>query len=202
MTKPQTDPGGQKGQFEGYSDYRTIANKHANHIHDAIRAYAQLEGQHTEGARIRPEMAAEARRDIKGAALQLVPELEADAASTPKYAEILARWKGPHRVPEYEPPEEPASDGGQPEPEASQGEAPRQETADWTDEPDEGYLRELRDIQLQNECPDWLEQFVLDIKTAGFELGYLQAGRTVSINEDADPIEEDVNSMFNGLDIG
>jgi len=44
-------------------------------------------------------------------------------------------------------------------------------------EGDDGYVHRFRQAQLHTECPDWLYEFVVDIRTAGFELGYLKAGR-------------------------
>lgn len=64
--------------------------------------------------------------------------------------------------------------------------------------PSEGFVGALKDIQLHSECPDWLYQFVLDIRTAGYELGYLQAGRTVDKEPD-NPVEAESEAMFEDL---
>jgi len=67
---------------------------------------------------------------------------------------------------------------------------------DWMGE--EGYIEQLKQTTLSTDCPDWLGEFVLDIRRAGWELGYLQAGRTVK-QEPEDPVEADTEAMFNSL---
>lgn len=66
----------------------------------------------------------------------------------------------------------------------------------WEDE--DGYLAQLENTQLKRRCPAWLSSFVEDIRTAGYELGYLQAGRTVTEEPD-DPVEGDTERMFDNL---
>lgn len=61
----------------------------------------------------------------------------------------------------------------------------------------DGYIRELREHKLQNTMPDFMFQFMLDIRRAAWHLGYLQAGRT-SRKELQDRAEEDARSMFSG----
>jgi hypothetical protein len=68
--------------------------------------------------------------------------------------------------------------------------------ASW--EGEKGHISKLRDTSLRQECPDWLYDFVLDIRRAGWELGHLQAGRTTK--EYDDPAEGETESMFEGLD--
>jgi hypothetical protein len=63
---------------------------------------------------------------------------------------------------------------------------------------DDGFLEKLEEVQLQRKCPDWLSTFVEDIRSAGYELGYLQAGRTVKEKPD-DPVERDTEEMFDNL---
>jgi len=65
-------------------------------------------------------------------------------------------------------------------------------------EGDDGFLTKLDQVTLQQECPDWLADFVEDIRTAGFQLGYLQAGRTVKERPD-DPVEEETEDIFDNL---
>lgn len=58
---------------------------------------------------------------------------------------------------------------------------------DWTKngvDEDTGYIQGLRETDLQNQCPDWLQGFVLQIRRAGWELGYLKAGRYEDREED------------------
>lgn len=66
----------------------------------------------------------------------------------------------------------------------------------WTG--DDGLIERLKTTRLSLECPDWLHQLIIDIRTAGFELGYLQAGRT-STQEPGDPVERDTEAMFDNL---
>lgn len=65
--------------------------------------------------------------------------------------------------------------------------------ARWKGE--DGYLDKLDDIRLQNQCPDWLDDFAEDIRRAGWELGYLQAGRSIKAQEE-DPAEREANSLL------
>jgi hypothetical protein len=59
---------------------------------------------------------------------------------------------------------------------------------EWTENgvEDRGYIDALRDANLQSESPDWLYEFVLDLRRAGWELGYLQAGRYEDDDDDDD----------------
>lgn len=66
----------------------------------------------------------------------------------------------------------------------------------WTG--DDGLIERLKTTRLSLECPEWLDQLIIDIRTAGFELGYLQAGRT-SKQEPDDPVERDTEAMFDNL---
>lgn len=62
-------------------------------------------------------------------------------------------------------------------------------------EGEEGFLRQMDTVQLRQVRPAWLHEMVLDIRRAGWELGYLQAGRTES-QEPEDPVEADAEAMF------
>ena len=55
----------------------------------------------------------------------------------------------------------------------------RKMVENWTESgvDDDGYIDALQDASLQHECPTWLYEFVYDLRKAGWELGYLQAGR-------------------------
>ncbi|RLM83697.1 hypothetical protein D3D02_16985 [Halobellus sp. Atlit-38R] len=64
---------------------------------------------------------------------------------------------------------------------------------DWTG--DDGYIQRLKNTQLEAGSPDWLYEFVVQIREAAWELGYLQAGRTEKA-EAEDPNEEEPLSMF------
>lgn len=50
-------------------------------------------------------------------------------------------------------------------------------TEDGVPNRDVGYIPGLRQVDLTQSCPDWIYEFVLDLRKAGWELGYLQAGR-------------------------
>lgn len=62
-------------------------------------------------------------------------------------------------------------------------------------EGEEGFLRQMDTVQLRQVRPAWLHEMVLDIRRAGWELGYLQAGRTES-QKPEDPVEADAEAMF------
>lgn len=66
------------------------------------------------------------------------------------------------------------------------------------DDDDDGYITKINECQLQKTCPGWLLNFVIDIRRAAFELGYLQAGRTVKQDPD-DPVEAETDGMFDDL---
>lgn len=166
-------------QWEGYSDYRKVSQSIATTITNAIKSYAILKRRHTENARVRQETAAEAGMHLEAAALQLLPELQSDVETNQQYESILRRWLGEETLDEVLNDENPA-------------------LADPSEEHrDGGYLSQLDAIQLHQECPPWLKQFVLDIKTAGFELGYLRAGRERKATE-RDPVEEESDSFVGG----
>jgi hypothetical protein len=60
-----------------------------------------------------------------------------------------------------------------------------------------GVIQRLDGVQLRESCPPWLFDVVLDLKTAGWELGYLQAGRVESTPDD--PVEAETDDMFEGM---
>ena len=62
-------------------------------------------------------------------------------------------------------------------------------------EGEEGLLQKMDGIQLRKVRPGWLHKMVLDIRRAGWELGYLQAGRTGS-REPEDSVEAEAEAMF------
>jgi len=150
-------------EYEGYSDYKTVSNRVGVSIERAVDACASISALHTEGARVRPQLAAALRRDIVAAALMLVPDLEGarNGDGDDIYSEILDRW-GVVEDGEFD---------------------------------DDGYLGQLRQTDLQNECPDWILQLAIDIRRAGWEIGYLRAGR---INRELDVGEDErqARSMF------
>lgn len=62
-------------------------------------------------------------------------------------------------------------------------------------EGDDGYIQKLSNINLQQNCPGWLLQLAMDLRKAGWELGYLKAGRMQRKNP-PDKDHEEVRSMF------
>lgn len=170
--------GGGNGRFEGYSHYKTISSSIAESIDEALDAYARLEASHAEGTKISAKEAAWARSRIKLAALKLAPELRGDAHHNEQYRKMLARWHGGFEF---------VNDDG--EGETVDPEFP-------TPAADGGYFEALKEIRLQQQCPDWLEDWVIDIRTAGWEIGYLQAGRSVSPEPDVPDPDEEFEEMF------
>lgn len=149
-------------EFEGYADYKTVSNRVGVTIDNAVDACATLSALHTEGARVRPRLAAELRRDIVSAALMLVPDLEGSQDGEENvYADILERWGV-------------------------------DEEGEFTDD---GFLGRLRETNLQQECPEWIHQLAIDIRRAGWEIGYLRAGR-INTELDVDEDEREARSMF------
>jgi len=65
-------------------------------------------------------------------------------------------------------------------------------------EGDDGYVQKLREVRLRNESPGWLYEFVIDIRTAGFKLGYLKAGREEEENTGDTPGDQ-AQEMFADL---
>ena len=67
---------------------------------------------------------------------------------------------------------------------------------DWSGE--DGFIARFHQISLRQNCPGWIGTFVMQIRQAGWALGYLQAGRR-SKQEPDDPVEAEVEAMFEGL---
>lgn len=68
---------------------------------------------------------------------------------------------------------------------------------DW--EGEEGYLSQFQALSIQQDgLPGWVSEFVSQIRTAAWELGYLKAGRRAK-EEPEDPIERDVDNMFQDI---
>jgi len=59
----------------------------------------------------------------------------------------------------------------------------------------EGYTARLKSADLSQSCPGWLYQCVVDIRRAGFQLGYLKAGRE-SDDRDLETDEDEARQMF------
>lgn len=61
---------------------------------------------------------------------------------------------------------------------------------------DDGRVAQLRRTRLSDGCPEWLGEFVEQVRAVAWKIGYIRAGRWE--NED-DSIEGQVESAFNGL---
>lgn len=149
MAVSNDDGGGGDGQvWDGYSDYRTISSRIGRNIFDAIDSYAYIHSLHAEHARVKSREAATHRAQILSAALTLKPEIENQEGTNEELAAILERWEG-----------------------GTAGEDVDVEV------PDQGFIAAFSDLELTGSDPGWLYQFVIDIRRAGWELGYLKAGR-------------------------
>lgn len=62
-------------------------------------------------------------------------------------------------------------------------------------EGDNGFIERLKQTSLSSRSPEWLGQFTVDIRRAGFELGYVKAG-TQKEEDSEDVVERDAESMF------
>lgn len=161
-------------RWEGFSDYQTVSNSIVRSVDEALDAFTILQSLHTEGAKVKPRQAARGRAKILSAALRLVPELRDDAPDNEQYREILARWLGDVEIDD------------------------ETYTADFSEYDGEfngGFIDELDTVQLHTVSPGWLYQFVVDIRTAAWHLGYLQAGRTIS-ESNLEPADEQARDMF------
>jgi len=161
-------------RWEGFSDYQTVSNSIVRSVDEALDAFTILQSLHTEGAKVKPRQAAQARAKILSAALRLVPELRDDAPDNEQYREILARWLGSVEFDE---------------------ETYTADLSEYDGDFDGGFIDELDRVQLNARSPGWLYQFVVDIRTAGWHLGYLQAGRTIS-ESNLEPADEQAREMF------
>jgi hypothetical protein len=63
------------------------------------------------------------------------------------------------------------------------------------EEDEDGHIKRLNEAPLSQTCPGWLFQMVLDIRSAGWEQGYLRAGREREAGE-RDPVEEETDDML------
>ena len=62
---------------------------------------------------------------------------------------------------------------------------------------EEGLIEKFRDLDIMASRPGpWLNQFATDIHRAGWELGYLKAGREEKQTSSGDPYDGQVRDMF------
>lgn len=175
-----SDSGGES-YWEGYSHYKSVSASITETIDEALEAYTRLDSLHREDVKLSRELryeVAEDRAKIKLAALKLVPELREDAPNKEQYRQILARWLGSFEL-------------------KRDGKIEKKVQPQFPNEPpDGGYFSALDKIMLHDECPTWIGDWVIDIRTAGWELGYLKAGRQKKDTSGLDPAEEQASAMF------
>lgn len=172
---------GSGSYWEGYSHYKSVSASIAKTIDEALDAYTRLDSLHQEDVKLSRELryeVAEGRAKIKLAALKLVPELREDAENKEQYQQMLARWLGSIEL-----------DNSSEKPNIIQPEFPN-------DPPDGGYFTALDTIMLHEECPTWVGDWVIDIRTAGWELGYLKAGRQKKDTSGLEPADQQATAMF------
>jgi len=152
---PDAGERGERGRWQGYSDYQHVSISTARAIDEALGAYARIRGLHVQGARIPPEVAATAHGKMLAPCMQLLPEIEqeADGDTAEVYEQILADWS------------------------------------------DDGHLNRLSEVNLVESCPGWLQTMMIQLRRAGWELGYLKAGKR-DAPEPEDPVEAEARSMF------
>jgi len=83
-------------EWDGYSIYNKVSAEIHDSVTDAIDAYATIASAHSEGEKVRPGEAAEAKSQILGAAMRFVVELDihSGAADQLDFGEIHERWDG------------------------------------------------------------------------------------------------------------
>lgn len=66
-------------------------------------------------------------------------------------------------------------------------------------EGEDGYLQRFRMMGMRDlESEPWIQQFAQDLHRAGWELGYLKAGREEKETPSGDPYDGQVRDMFDG----
>jgi len=160
-------------RWEGYSDYEVVSKRIGRKVSNAIEAYSVLQGAGAERAQLSDYEYTQARAKILDAAMSLKVEIEREAANEPPNSDENI----------YTPIVDRWTDGGD-------------------ENAPEGYINEFMAMSISNggRVPGWVFTFVEDIRRAAWELGYLQAGRVSG--QEGIGIDEDVNAMFEGLDIG
>lgn len=152
--------------WDGYSDYKTVSSRIGENIFDAMDAFARVHRAHIEGERVRSGDAADASSRILSAAMSLMVELDNQREYNDEIGRIYDRWRNGR--------------GG---------------ASTDVDVPEEGFIDAFGNVRLTEQDPDWLYQFVIDIRRAGWELGYLKAGRHEE-GEPDDIVEANAEAMF------
>jgi len=170
MSAPDDQPDGRESQFSAYSNYHQVTGAIASAIDEANDAYAHAAARKGEGKSLRSADAIRLRKTMKKAAMMLLPELRANQEADDIYGEILTRWQTDGAADAF------AADGGD----------------EWPP-----YLHAIDTVQLRGtqEFPPWLEQFMIDIRQAGWDIGHLQAGETTQ-TESLDPAEDQANALL------
>ncbi|WP_148414916.1 hypothetical protein [Haloferax sp. KTX1] len=60
---------------------------------------------------------------------------------------------------------------------------------------EDGFIERFESVSLTTSSPGWMHEFMLDIRRAGWEIGYLKAGRTQK-EEPEDKVEAETSAMF------
>ena len=69
-------------------------------------------------------------------------------------------------------------------------------------EGEEGFIEQFRALDVMNpQSEPWLQEFAADIHRAGWELGYLKAGREETTREGGDAYDGEVREMIEGMTI-
>lgn len=159
-------------RFEGYSDYQQVSKSIAQSVDNAMEAYAWAQSVDVEsvgGDDVNVSLA-QARADILSAALKLYPEMQVEHhKGNHEYDEFLHRW----------------------------GWDPADSELDVDGEPEVLFLPEFNELSLWGGVPDWMLDFVMDIRTVGIKLGYLRAGRRERLPDD-DPVQAEAEHMLKG----
>lgn len=66
-------------------------------------------------------------------------------------------------------------------------------------EGEDGFVTRFRELQLPKEYEPWIEQFIEDIRRAGWELGYLKAGREDEVTENGDGFDGELRDMIDQI---
>lgn len=172
MSAPEEQTDGRESKFSAYSNYRNVTGAVASAIDEAGDAYAFAAARKAENKSLQSRDAIRLRRYIKKAAMMLLPELRANADADEVYEKILQRWEEDGAAGEVAP------DGGD----------------EWPP-----FLRGIEEVNLRGpqQMPPWVEQFVRDIRRAGWEIGHLQAGEKTE-SHSGDHIEDQVDKMLKG----
>ena len=160
MSRRESDRGaGARSEWEAYADYKSVSERVADSVADAINGLSTIESAKAAGEKLPPSVETDSRSAVLTAVTLLSTELENERGSKEVYDDILSRWEG-----------------------------------------EEGYLERFRTADLVDRPPEpWIKQFAEDIHRAGWELGYLKAGREKQIGESGDGHDGELRDMIEGM---